>query len=463
MRNLALAFALVAVVPLSASAAELVAAARIPSDARDSRNETLGGIGSGMALVPGSWAKNGSGYRARLAMLPDRGWNTEGTSDYQARLQMFDIVLTPKSGDGHEDGLLLSYRKTLLLSDADGKLTTGLDPAAIRAAKGAMPELPAAANGRVSMDSEAVALLPGGSAWVGDEYGPYIYRFDKKGRMRGAIRPPDAFIPIRQGKESFSANSPPHGEHYDLGSPDSGRQDNQGLEGMGLSPDRKYLFAMNQSALVQDLDPAAAKTSRRHVRLLQYDLSGHAPRLVHEYAVALPLYDGNLVAAQSELLALDDHRLLLLCRDSGGGFTGKRDASHFRRVMMVDLSGATDIAGRFDERGDSIAPKGVLRPDIVSAGLTTVLDMNDNAQLGRFGLHNGAPDDSHDLYEKWESMALAPALDPKAADDFFLFIGSDNDFITQHGMMAGKPYADGSGANVDSLILVYRVTLGRGS
>ena len=56
-------------------------------------------------------------------------------------------------------------------------------------------------------------------------------------------------------------------------------------------------------------------------------------------------------------------------------------------------------------------------------------------------------------------MALAPALDPKAPDDFFLFIGSDNDFITQRGMMAGKPYADGSGANVDSLVLVYRVTL----
>lgn len=89
------------------------------------------------------------------------------------------------------------------------------------------------------------------------------------------------------------------------------------------------------------------------------------------------------------------------------------------------------------------------------------LAMNDNAQLGRFGLHNGAPNDSHNLYEKWESMALAPARDPKAPNDFFLFIGSDNDFITQHGMMAGKPYADKSGANVDSLILVYRVTLGR--
>lgn len=460
MRVLAFVFALAAIAPISATAAELVAVARLPSDARDSRNETLGGIGSGMALVPDSWAKSGSGYRARLAMLPDRGWNTEGTSDYQARLQMFDVVLTPKAGDGHEDGLTLTYRKTLLLWDAEGRPTTGLDPTAIRTAKDAMPALPVAANGHVSLDSEAVVLLPGGGAWVGDEYGPIIYRFDKKGRMSGAVRPPDAFIPIRQGRESFSANNPPHGEHYDRGNPENGRQDNQGLEGVGLSPDRKYLFAVNQSALVQDLDPAAVKTSRRHVRLLQYDISGRTPRLVHEYAIVLPLYDGNLVAAQSELLVLDDHRMLLLCRDSGGGFTGKRDASHFRSIMMVDLDGATDIAGRFDGRGESIAPKGVLRPGIVPAALTPVLDMNDNVQLDRFGLHNGAPNDSHDLYEKWESMALAPTLDPKAPDDFFLFVGSDNDFITQHGMMAGKPYADGSGADVDSLVLVYRVSLG---
>jgi hypothetical protein len=46
--------------------------------------------------------------------------------------------------------------------------------------------------------------------------------------------------------------------------------------------------------------------------------------------------------------------------------------------------------------------------------------MNDNAQLARFGLHNGAPNDANDLYEKWESMALAPVHDAKAPDDYFL-------------------------------------------
>jgi len=158
------------------------------------------------------------------------------------------------------------------------------------------------------------------------------------------------------------------------------------------------------------------------------------------------------VAAQSEMLALNDHQLLLLCRDSGAGFTGRRDASAYRVINLIDISDASDIAGRYDGAGEAMAPGGVLRPGIQPARLAPFLDMNDNAQLGRFGLHNGAPNNSKDLYEKWESLALAPSGD-------FLLVGSDNDFITQHGMMAGNAYADASGADVDTLVLAYRVAL----
>ena len=161
------------------------------------------------------------------------------------------------------------------------------------------------------------------------------------------------------------------------------------------------------------------------------------------------------------MLALNDHQLLLLCRDSGGGFTGKRDASAFRQVMLVDTQGASDVKGKYDAKTQAVAPQGVLRPGIAPAAVKSVLDINDNAQLARFGLHNGAPNDTNDLYEKWESLALAPAEDARAPSDYFLFIGSDNDFITQDGMMAGKPYKDSSGANVDTLVLVYRVSLPR--
>ena len=106
-----------------------------------------------------------------------------------------------------------------------------------------------------------------------------------------------------------------------------------------------------------------------------------------------------------------------------------------------------------------MAPKGVLDGAITPARLSDFLDINDNAQLARFGLHNGAPNDTNDLYEKWESMALAPVGDPKAPDDYYLLTGSDNDFIPQDGMMAGKPYADSTGKNVDTLVLAWRVTM----
>ena len=91
--------------------------------------------------------------------------------------------------------------------------------------------------------------------------------------------------------------------------------------------------------------------------------------------------------------------------------------------------------------------------------LAPFIDLNDKAQLGKFGLHNGEPNDRNGLSEKWEGLALAPALDPANPNDYFLFVSNDNDFITQNGFQAGAAYKDPSGVEVDTMILVYRVTL----
>jgi hypothetical protein len=56
-------------------------------------------------------------------------------------------------------------------------------------------------------------------------------------------------------------------------------------------------------------------------------------------------------------------------------------------------------------------------------------------------------------------MALVPALDPAAPRDFFLFITNDNDFITQNGFQVGATYKDASGVDVDTMLLVFRITL----
>ena len=235
-----------------------------------------------------------------------------------------------------------------------------------------------------------------------------------------------------------------------------------------MSPDRKTLFVLLQSATIQDLDATSSATirhTRKNTRLLAYDLRGKEPTLVSEYAVQLPQFPDpasttgqTLTAAQSELHALNDTQFLVLARDSGNGFSNPTSTSAYRSVDLIDISHATNLAGtKFDSAANPIAPKGVLDPSITPARYEKFLDINDNTQLNRFNLRNGDPNDANNLYEKWESLAVVPVFDPAAPHDYFLFVGSDNDFITQNGFMVGQPYSDK--ANVDTLILVYRVTL----
>jgi hypothetical protein len=198
--------------------------------------------------------------------------------------------------------------------------------------------------------------------------------------------------------------------------------------------------------------------------MLYYDVTAiDHPVLVREHVVVLPAFTTDegkrRIAAQSELLALDDTHFLLLCRDSDNGYGQKGATSRYRRVELIDTSAATNIAGGKFDGLEPIAPKGHLVDGVAPAARETFIDLNDNSELARFGLHNGPPHDRNDLSEKWESMGLVPAFDPAHPHDYFLFIANDNDFITQHGFHAGAPYRDPSGADVDTMFLVFRVTL----
>lgn len=452
----------------------LVGVARVPSNARDKFGDTLGGFGSGMAMDFSSWHEELDGsYVGSLYMLPDKGWNTQGTVDYPGRLHRFEATLKPFYGTktSAQNQLTLDYKTSVMFHQALGVPTTGLDATAVRSSY-TFPDLPVAPDARITLDDEAVVYPGDGTIWVSDEYGPYVYHYTTAGALIGVIRPPAAFIPMRKNAsgnvvENFSANSPPIGQTYNTGNPVSGRQNNQGFEGLAMSPDRKTLFVLLQSALIQDLNPSDIKHTRRNTRLLAYDLWHGEPTLIGEYAVQLPLYQDQttttpslLIAAQSELHALNDHQFLVLARDSSVGESyPATPGSVYRSIDLIDISKATNIANTKYDQTTPIAPLGVLDPSIEPAAYKKFLDVNNNTQLHRFGLHNGAPANSNDLYEKWESIGIAPVGDAKAPHDYFMFVGSDNDFITQDGFMAGKPYTDASGYNIDTLVLVFRVTL----
>jgi len=400
----------------------LVGVGRIPSDQRDKLKETFGS-GSGLAADVRSWRRTADGYRGTFYLLPDRGYNVSGTTDYRTRLYKLSIVFKPVMNPAaipernRQRSVVATLADTILLTDTAGQSTTGLDPAegGVRPAAKGLPDLPQAATGRVAIDAEAVVRMPDGTFFISDEYGPYIYRFSAKGRMLSAIRPPDAFIPMRNGKQNFSSNNPgPGAEAPSPKDPDTGRQNNQGFEGMARTPDGKFLVVILQSATRQD--GGNTPETRQNTRVLYYDIADlNNPKLVREHVVPLPFYkttDGRTrVAAQSELLAIDQNHFLLLSRDAGNGYGYKSATSLYRKIDILDTSNATNIAGTKYDGLAPVAPKGKIEDGVVPATLTGFIDIN------------------------------------------------DNDFVTQNGYQVGAAYKDESGANIDTIFLVYRVTL----
>jgi len=72
----------------------LVGVGRIPANQRDKFGETFGS-GSGMSIDPSSWTRDGNGYKGTLWLLPDRGYNVVGTTDYRPRLNTLAIQFSP--------------------------------------------------------------------------------------------------------------------------------------------------------------------------------------------------------------------------------------------------------------------------------------------------------------------------------------------------------------------------------
>ena len=442
----------------------LVGVGRLPANTLDEFGETFGSF-SAFTLDQSTWHRNTDGsYAATLYTQPDRGYNAAGTTNYTPRFNELALTFTPAPGGAATQNQVgLTLVNTTKFTEANGTPFTSLDPVSSGfGTRPGLPPLPQAFNGRLSLDAEGIVRLPDGSFYVSDEYGPYVYRFAADGQLLGVVRPPEALIPKRAGSDSFASNNPGPGQPAPVpADPTSGRQNNQGLEGLSLAPDGKTLIVMLQSAARQDLNTASVATTRKNTRVLTYDISGdlNNPTLTGEYVVQLPTFlDGanTRVAAQSEILALTDKKLLMLSRD-GNGLGVANATSNYRNILLVDLTGATNLLGTPYEGLTPVAPGGNLLASITPASTNPFINMNDALQLAKFGLTNGPVNNANNLSEKWEALTLVSVLDPSAPNDYFLFVGNDNDFLTTTGFQDGAAYS--AAVNNDSTVLVYRVTL----
>lgn len=103
-----------------------------------------------------------------------------------------------------------------------------------------------------------------------------------------------------------------------------------GFEGLTLSPDGRTLYALLQSATIQD--GGSDKSTSRFTRLLAYDVSNPLiirPHLVGEWVVPLPLNKKGNTLAQSETHFISDNIFFVLARD-GDGHGGDDNKSSYK-------------------------------------------------------------------------------------------------------------------------------------
>src|SRR5262249_13131236 len=137
------------------------------------------------------------------------------------------------------------------------------------------------------------------SVFVSDEYGPYVYKFDRRTgkRLRRYALP-----------EHFAIDNLSSVGATEISGNTSGRVANKGMEGLAITPDGSTLVGFVQSPLLQD-----GGDGGRTNRIVTIDVESGA---THEYA-----YDNRIGTKNfnsSEICALNDHQFLVLERDGKG-------------------------------------------------------------------------------------------------------------------------------------------------
>lgn len=367
------------------SAAVLLASATLAAHAAPSFVNGLALDGAALDLSGGSSVNNGRlGYFSDIYYdskrnewwgLSDRGPGG-GTLNYNTRVQRFTLDVD------FNTGAISNFKiaETVVFQSA-GQGLNGLAPK------------PKHQLG-LAFDPEGVVINPRtGTFLVSDEYGPSVREFSRSGELIRTFNTPANLVP--RNAATGVAN------YADDTGNTAGKRTNRGFEGLAISPDGKYAYAMLQSAM---LDEGGGNGSVN--RIVKFDTAtGEA---VAQYAYQMKRSgQGQGISA---LVAINDHEFYVLERNNRGVGVGAEFATADKEVYRIDLTGATDVSGLNLSTGSYTK--------VSKSGQIVDLDANTLAALG-----GKSP-------EKWEGLAIGPKL---ANGNYLILAGTDNDYsVTQN-------------------------------
>src|SRR5215813_5785648 len=370
----------------------------------------LGGLGSGIA-----WA---SGHN--FLAVPDRGPNAinfadvneglalDNTVTFIPRFHTITMELHPNNGSGLPFTLVPHLQSTTLLHSTDPLVYDAANPA-LNIPSGVPPQNtgfkhfftgrsdafdPNQTSGNgldARLDSEGIRLSNDGKhVYISDEYGPYVYEFERSTGRRTRVFELPAHLFVSHlssiGATEISGNT-------------SGRTANKGMEGLAITPDGKTLVGIIQAAIIQDANQG--KAAKKVLRIEVMDIeSGQA---IHEFAYGLT--DGSGV---SEITALNNHEFLVDERDGSG--RGNGDVPVVKEFFKIDLDGAVDVSNMDGTHAAANVVKKTLFLDVVKA------------------LVNAGFDPAH-IPAKIEGVALGPDIHQGGVRMHTLWVANDNDFL----------------------------------
>jgi hypothetical protein len=249
--------------------------------------------------------------------------------------------------------------------------------------------------GNARLDPESIRLSNDGkTVFISDEYGPYLYQFDRTTgqRIRSFSLPGN----LHAGN-LYVVNQSPVG-NTEISGNTSGRVANKGMEGLAITPDGKTLVGIMQAPLIQD---AAVAATKNLLRIVTIDIASGA---THEYGYMLTTGTGV-----SDIVAINDHQFLIDERDGKGLGDSPPSDAKVKQLFEIDLTGATDIT---DLGGAAAANAAV--PKTLFLDLVKTLNAN--------GIASGQ------IPAKIEGLAFGPDVQLGGDVEHTLFVANDNDF-----------------------------------
>ena len=368
---------------------------------------TLGGIGSGLAWAGGN----------TFIAIPDRGPNAtawggatgaalDNTTSYISRFHTVTINVTHAPSGSLPYTVTPTLTSTTLFSSTTALNYGGVTPSintptnfyfSGRSDNFSGTDSLNPNNGR--FDPEGIRVSNDGTKlYVSDEYGPYVYQFDRAtGERTHVYTMPDAFN---------APNLDPLGAN-EIADNTVGRVANKGMEGLAITPDGNYLVGFEQSPLAQD-----GGDGGRTNRIVKIDIN---TGVTQQFVYDNHLTDTNKNYNSSEILALNDHEFLVLERDGKG--LGDGSNAVVKRLYKIDLDGATDIS--LLNGGAGISGESNLLPYAVDKSL--FLDI-------RLALNDAGYTDAQ-IPAKLEGASFGADIVEGDTTFHTLYLANDNDFI----------------------------------